>query len=151
MRYITLVACAFLTTLCFAQQSMMLPKDNGRTTSFCESLELGKEAKAFYDTACVRLSTYKPIRTMTVNDNEMIGHLHFTEAQQGIYGRVTIVRSGRYVNYCIQDFRVNNMPFEEWLGTANSTIAEQVKGRIFSVSVLLVASVKNTTTSLTQR
>lgn len=151
MKYTTLVVCVLLTMSCLAQQSINLPKDNGSTVSFCESLDLGREAKAFYDTACVRLSSYIHVRSTIVNGNEAIGYLHFTEMQQGIYGKVTFVRSGKYVNYCIQDFKVNNMPLEEWLGTANSTIAEQVKGRIFSSVVMLVAQCKNNTTPLTQR
>ncbi len=151
MRSIVLSFAACLTLCVFAQQPISLPKDNGKTTSFCESMELAKGASSFYDSAITRVSESKLVKTMVINGNETVAYINYNQMGQGIFGKFTFSRSGKYVNYCIQDFRVNGKPLEEWLENANATIAEQVKSSIFSTSVLLIASMKGTSNSLSQR
>lgn len=114
-------------------------------------MDMGSKAKVTYDSACSRMKEYVVIREVIINGNEATAFMHFNEMQQGVYGKVVVSRHGKHVNYCIEDFRVNSIPLDDWLTTANATIAEQVKGRIFSTTVLLIASIKNNSVLLTQR
>lgn len=154
MRNTTLLLSSLIAATCLSQiqpHPIALPKDNGKTVSFCESMEMGKDASAFYDTACVRLGELTFIKSISVNDNEVTAYMQMSEMQQGIFGSITISRNGRYVNYCVQDFMVNGQPLDNWLSTANTTVGEQVKSRIFSNTVILVAHFKGNGTALSLR
>lgn len=146
-----IVAFMLAPILSLAQQPISLPKDNGKTTSFCETMDMGSEAKEIYDTTCTRMQKYAIIRQVIIARNEATAFMSFSEMQQGVYGKVTIVRRGKYISYCVQDFMVNNIPLDEWLNTSHPIMAEQVKGRIFSSTVLLIASIKNNAVLLTQK
>jgi len=152
MRHLA-TACLLFTLSCFSQQNITLPKDDGLTTSFCETMDFTKasSAKEFYDNGCTKISESHAVKMVIINGDEATAHMRFNEIQHGVYGKVTFRRSGRYVSYCIQDFKVNNMPYDEWVKTANSFAAEQIKGKIFSTVVLLIADLKNNMISTTQR
>ena len=59
---ITLMSMVAVLSLS-AQETITLPKDNGKTTSFKESIEVGKKtSSAYFDSLCMRLKSIELVR-----------------------------------------------------------------------------------------
>lgn len=152
MRYIAAVAL-LISSLAVAQTasvksvvqsgSITLPKDNGKTTSFKESIEVGKRAEEYFDSLCCRLRSIELVQWCHTNKDQMVARLNMNQWGNGITATVTLTRCGRYVNYCFDDYRVNTYPLDEWLPTTKYEVAEQIKSTIFTNTVLILAEVRN--------
>ena len=119
---------------------MPLPKDNGSTTSFCESVK--SESANDLDVVCKKWQANREVRVLRQTNKDVEAYFVVNEMGNGLVGRIFLNRSEGAISYCVQDFHVNNVPFDEWLATANPVVAEQVKSRIFSETVFLLYTMR---------
>lgn len=141
-RAITLFSILFALSLS-AQEVITLPKDNGKTTSFRESIEVGKQATLYFDSLCCRLRDIELVHSCYMGKDQMVAYLNINQWGHGITATVTLDRCGKYVNYCFDNYRVDTYPLDEWLPTTKYEIAEQIKSTIFTNTVLILAEVRN--------
>lgn len=141
-RALTLLSILFALSLS-AQETLTLPKDNGKNTSFKESIEVGKKALEYFDSLCCRLRDIELVRACYTQHNQMVGFIGMNQMGHGITATVTVERCGRYVNYCFDNYKVDGTLLEEWLPTTSYPVAEQVKSAIFTNTVLVLAEVRN--------
>lgn len=124
---------------------IVLPMDNGKTTSFREAIDVGRQTSAaYFDTLCARLCGMNAVKTCFAERDRMVAHVSMNQWGHGITCTVTLDRRGKYVNYCFDNYRVDSYLLDEWLPTVKYEVAEQIKGFIFARTVLILAEVKNT-------
>lgn len=148
---ITLMSMVAVLSLS-AQETITLPKDNGKTTSFKESIEVGKKtSSAYFDSLCTRLKSIELVRACYFKQNQMVAYISMNQWGHGITATITLDRCGKFVNYCFDNYRVDTYPLDEWLPTAPYAVAEQMKSAIFTNTVMILAEVRNPGTASSMR
>jgi len=148
-RIVTLLATILITAGAFSQGNrdmLVLPKDNGSTISFCESINIGQEADAYFDSVCTRIQRLEHMKGAVMSDYKMVIYMHFNQMGHGVFGTLTMTHTGEYVNYCFQDYRIDSYPMEEWLTFASPNAVESVKSAVFSKTVITIAAMKHSQT-----
>ena len=81
----------------------------------------------------------------------MVAYISMNQWGHGITATVTLERSGKCVNYCFDNYKVDSYPLDEWLPTTSYPIAEQIKSTIFTNTVMVLAEVRNPKTASSVR
>lgn len=146
MRTLTTSLCMLLF-LCGICQDMdaplKLPRDNNRAVSFCSSFDVDGDIDGKFHSACTSALTLPYMTVLSLSDRHMMAMMKVDVADRTITGRLTMDQKRGHLSYSVQDYRVDDILLDEWLGSAsNASAAEQVKSAIFSRTVLVISEMK---------
>jgi hypothetical protein len=151
MKHATLALCLCLSLGAASQTreypSVALPKDNGKTVSFCEDINVGQDASDYFTAACNRLRSAEDARNIWEGDDVMTVSFFYNESGHGVMSTLKVFLCGPYVNYVFDEFYVDRQPIDQWLTTAAPFVVSQVQSTVYLRTVMVIATMKGTRTS----
>ncbi len=145
-----------LSLPCLAQNVDMplnLPRDNGKTVSWCLDSKIGRNAKEYYDSVCANIPGLRGVRTIRCGETETFAQFVENQMGHGLYCELHVKLCGKYVNYCIDHFTVDRIPLDEWLasGMAPAIVMDQIKSYVFTSTVFRQNQMRDVDASFSRR
>ena len=124
------------------EYSFDLPRDNGSTISFSETMEKGGKSTSFFNAACQRVQAMGSVVAFDRDGHQALAELRIADPTYNIVCVLNLVQEKGRVHYSFNHYNVDGVSLDNWLALASKKDADRVKSSVFSQTVVTIAEMK---------